>query len=293
MELELKMAKFLLNDFVVEEHVKMALCEDVGFGDITTDSVCEGIEVEKIFQVYLTTRHDGVFCGEDVFKKVFKVLAGNEVDVSFYFHDGDLIKKGDKIAKIVGNARFVLTGERLALNYVQRMSGIATISRKYQQIVDKYGVRVVDTRKNTPNFRLFEKYAVKVGGGYLHRFNLSDCVMLKDNHIALLGGDIVEAVRLVRKNISHAHKIEIECDNISQVHKALEAGADIIMLDNMSVADMSSCVKFINKKAIVEASGGVNIDTLEDIAKCGVDIISTSAIVANAPTLDLAFDYLD
>ena len=287
------MAKFLLNDFMIEEHVKNALIEDIGYGDITTDSVCASVRGDMDFIVYLTTRNDGVFCGADVFKCVFRVLAKDKVNVEFYFNDGDEIKKGDKIAKISGSARYILTGERLALNYTQRMSGIATMTRKYRDIASKYGARVVDTRKNTPNFRIFEKYAVKVGGGYLHRFNLCDCVMLKDNHIALLGGDIVEAVRLVRKNISHAHKIEIECDNISQVHKALEAGADIIMLDNMSVADMSSCVKFINKKAIVEASGGVNIDTLEDIAKCGVDIISTSAIVANAPTLDLAFDYLD
>lgn len=286
------MAKFLLNNFIVEEHVKSALLEDIGYGDITTDSICCGCE-GKNFEVYLKTRTDGVFCGEDVFKKVFEVLSGNEVKVEFYFHDGDEIKKGDKIAKIFGPARYVLTGERLALNYVQRMSGIASASRKYQNIASKYGARVVDTRKNTPNFRIFEKYAVKIGGGYLHRFNLCDCVMLKDNHIALLGGDIMLAVKHVRENISHAHKIEVECDTISQVEQALEAGADIIMLDNMDVDVIERCVKLIDKKAIVEASGGVNLDTLEQIAKCGVDIISTSAIVANAPTLDLAFDYIN
>ena len=285
------MAKFLLNNFIIEEHIKSALLEDVGYGDITTDSVCCGCE-DKNFEVYLTTRADGVFCGEDVFKKVFEVLSGNKVNVEFYFHDGDEIKKGNKIAKIFGPARYVLTGERLALNYVQRMSGIASASRKYQKIASKYGAKVVDTRKNTPNFRIFEKYAVKIGGGYLHRFNLCDCVMLKDNHIALLGGDIKCAVKHVRENISHAHKIEVECDTISQVELALEAGADIIMLDNMSIDDMAHCVKLIDKRAIVEASGGVNLDTLEKIAKCGVDIISTSAIVANAPTLDLAFDYV-
>ena len=252
------MAKFLLNDFIIEEHVKKALVEDIGYGDITTDSVCAWLDEDKIFQVYLTTRCDGVFCGEDVFKKVFEVLSKGQVNIEFYFNDGDEIKKGDKIAKITGSARYVLTGERLALNYVQRMSDIATISRKYQNIAQKYGARVVDTRKNTPNFRIFEKYAVKVGGGHLHRFNLCDCVMLKDNHIALLGGGIKEALKLVRKSISHAHKIEVECDKVSQVHLALEAGADIIMLDNMSVEQMSECVKLIGHKAIVEASGGVN-----------------------------------
>ena len=287
------MAKFLLNDFIVEKYVKDALVEDIGYGDISTDSICECLDKDAQFCVYLTTRNDGVFCGADVFRIVFEVLAKDKVKVEFYFNDGDEIKKGDKIAKISGSARYILTGERLALNFTQRMSGIATFTRKFQEIAGKYGARVVDTRKNTPNFRLFEKYAVKVGGGYLHRFNLCDCVMLKDNHIALLGGSISKAVQSVRKTISHAHKIEVECDTIEQVKEALNSGADIIMLDNMTLEQMKECVSLINKKAIVEASGGVDFQKLEEIAKCGVDIISTSAIVAKAPTLDLAFDYLD
>ena len=287
------MAKFLLNDFIIEDHVKNALAEDIGYGDISTDSVCFALDDNAKFEVFLTTRTDGVFCGRDVFETVFRVLAKDKVKVEFYFSDGDEIKKGDKIAKISGHPRYILTGERLALNYTQRMSGIATFTRKFQNIAKKYGARVVDTRKNTPNFRIFEKYAVKVGGGYLHRFNLCDCVMLKDNHIALLGGSIKDAVKKVRENISHAHKIEVECDKIAQVKEALEAGADIIMLDNMTPEQMSECVKLIDKKAIIEASGGVSIETVEEIAKTGVDIISTSAIVAKAPTLDLAFDYID
>ena len=287
------MAKFLLNDFMIEDHVKSALAEDIGYGDISTDSVCYALDDSVKFEVFLTTRTDGVFCGRDVFETVFRVLAKDKVKVEFYFNDGDEIKKGDKIAKISGHPRYILTGERLALNYTQRMSGIATFTRKFQKIAEQYGARVVDTRKNTPNFRIFEKYAVKVGGGYLHRFNLCDCVMLKDNHIALLGGSIKDAVKKVRENISHAHKIEVECDKIAQVKEALEAGADIIMLDNMTPEQMSECVKLIDKKAIIEASGGVSIETVEEIAKTGVDIISTSAIVAKAPTLDLAFDYID
>ena len=287
------MAKFLLNDFIIEDHVKNALAEDIGYGDISTDSVCFALDDNAKFEVFLTTRTDGVFCGRDVFETVFRVLAKDKVKVEFYFSDGDEIKKGDKIAKISGHPRYILTGERLALNYTQRMSGIATFTRKFQKIAEQYGARVVDTRKNTPNFRIFEKYAVKVGGGYLHRFNLCDCVMLKDNHIALLGGSIKDAVKKVRENISHAHKIEVECDKIAQVKEALEAGADIIMLDNMTPEQMSECVKLIDKKAIIEASGGVSIETVEEIAKTGVDIISTSAIVAKAPTLDLAFDYID
>ncbi len=287
------MAKFLLNDFIIEDHVKSALAEDIGYGDISTDSVCFALDDNAKFEVFLTTRTDGVFCGRDVFETVFRVLAKDKVKVEFYFSDGDEIKKGDKIAKISGHPRYILTGERLALNYTQRMSGIATFTRKFQKIAEQYGARVVDTRKNTPNFRIFEKYAVKVGGGYLHRFNLCDCVMLKDNHIALLGGSIKDAVKKVRENISHAHKIEVECDKIAQVKEALEAGADIIMLDNMTPEQMSECVRLIDKKAVIEASGGVSIETVEEIAKTGVDIISTSAIVAKAPTLDLAFDYID
>ena len=155
----------------------------------------------------------------------------------------------------------------------------------------KYNVRIVDTRKNTPNFRLFEKYSATVGANYVHRFNLSDCVMLKDNHIALYGGSITKAVQEVRKHLSHAHKIEIECDTLEQVKEALENNVDIIMLDNMTCEQMSEACKLINKKAIVEASGCVTFDNVEEIAKTGVDVISTSAIVMKAPTLDLAFDY--
>ena len=284
------MTKFLLNRFVVEDFIKSALKEDLYYGDITTDAVCANLQNPQ-FEVYLTTRADGVLCGRQIFEMVFEILADSKVSIDFYFSDGDEIRKGDKVAKIIGDARFILTGERLALNFVQKLSGIATYTRKFQSVVDKYNVRVVDTRKNTPNFRIFEKYAVKVGGNYLHRFNLSDCVMLKDNHIALLGGSITNAVKEVRKNLSHAHKIEVECDTIEQVNEALLNDVDIIMLDNMSCEDMKKCCNLINKTAIVEASGCVTLNNIEEIAKTGIDIISTSAIVMKAPTLDLAFDY--
>ena len=282
--------KFLLNDYIIDEYVKSALKEDLYYGDITTEAVCCNLDNPQ-FEIYLTTRADGVLCGRHIFERVFKILANDEVKDEFYFTDGDEIKKGDKIARISGNARYILTGERLALNFVQKLSGIATYTRKFQSLADKYNVRVVDTRKNTPNFRIFEKYAVKIGGNYLHRFNLSDCVMLKDNHIALLGGSITNAVKEVRKNISHAHKIEVECDTTEQVKEALLNSVDIIMLDNMSCDEMKTCCDLINKKAIVEASGCVTLDNIEEIAKTGVDVISTSAIVMKAPTLDLAFDY--
>lgn len=285
------MAKFLLNDFMIKEHIVAALREDIGYGDISTDFITASLDDKVEFNILLKTREEGVICGLDVFRLVFEVLAGEKVKIEFLKEDGDLIKKGDIIAKIKGSPRAILTGERLSLNYIQRMSGIATTTKKYQDLASPYGAKVVDTRKNTPNFRIFEKYAVKTGGGYLHRFNLCDCVMLKDNHIALMGGSIGTAVKHVRDNISHAHKIEVECDTAAQVEDSLKAGADIIMLDNMSLDDIKHCVKLINKKAIVEVSGNVNLKTVEAIAKAGVDIISTSAIVAKAPTLDLAFDY--
>ena len=285
------MKKYWLDNFLIDDYIISALKEDMNFGDITTDAICSALD-KKNFKVYLTTRNNGILAGKPVFKRVFELLAKDCVDVEFYFDDGDEIKTGDRIAKIEGDARYILTGERLALNFVQKMSGIATHSRKFQEIADKYGAKVVDTRKNTPNFRIFEKYAAKIGTNHLHRFNLSDCVMLKDNHIALYDNSIAKAVKEVRNNISHAHKIEVECDTIKQVQEALDCNVDIIMLDNMSLDEMRECVKLINKKAIVEASGCVNLDNIESIAKTGVDIISTSAIVTKAPTLDLAFDYI-
>lgn len=285
------MKRYWLDNFLIDDYIISALKEDMNFGDITTDAICSTLD-KKNFKVYLTTRNNGILAGKPVFKRIFELLAKDCVDVEFYFNDGDEIKTGDRIAKIEGDARYILTGERLALNFVQKMSGIATHSRKFQEIADKYGVKVVDTRKNTPNFRIFEKYAAKIGTNHLHRFNLSDCVMLKDNHIALYNNSISKAVKEVRNNISHAHKIEVECDTIKQVQEALDCNVDIIMLDNMSLDEMRECVKLINKKAIVEASGCVNLDNIESIAKTGVDIISTSAIVTKAPTLDLAFDYI-
>lgn len=275
----------MLNRFYIEEHVKEALKEDIGFEDITTDNLTDENDKMKVF---LNTRTDGVFCGRDVFEAVFRILSDN-VKVKFFVKDGDIIKKGDKLAEISGSARAILTGERTALNYVQRMSGIATESRRYQDAIREFGVRMVDTRKTTPNFRTFEKYAVKVGCGYVHRYNLSDCAMIKDNHVKF-AGSITKAVNKLRQSISHAHKIEVECDTLAQVNEALECKADIIMLDNMTNEQMSEAVKVIRHRAIVEASGNVNLDTLREIAKTGVDIISSSAIVAKAPTLDLGLD---
>lgn len=275
----------MLSKFYVEDHVKSALMEDIGYGDITTENLAGENDFLK---AELNTRSEGVLCGCNVFKTVYKILS-DDVKIKFYFKDGDIIKKGDKIADLEGPAKDLLMGERVSLNYIQRMSGIATETRKYQDAIAPYSAKIVDTRKTTPNFRAFEKYSVKVGGGALHRFNLSDCAMIKDNHIRL-AGSLTNAVNKLRESISHAHKIEVECDTIDQVKEAVEVKTDIIMLDNMPVETMKKAVELINHQAIVEASGNVNLSTVNAIASTGVDIISSSAIVAKAPTLDLALD---
>lgn len=275
----------MLNNFFVEDHVKSALMEDIGFGDVTTESI---VGEEKIFAARLVSRCEGVICGLDVFKTVFKVLS-DKVQIDLLKKDGDEIKKGDVIAEIKGPGKYLLLGERVSLNYIQRMSGIATETRKYKDAIGDLPCKIVDTRKTTPNFRAFEKYSVKVGGGALHRFNLSDCAMIKDNHIQV-AGSVTNAVNMVKANLSHAHKIELECDNIEQIKEALPLGVDIIMLDNMTLEQMKEAVELINHRAVVEASGNVNLDTVRKIAQCGVDIISSSAIVAKAPTLDIALD---
>ena len=275
----------ILNNFMIENHIKKALEEDIGFSDITTDAIADEKDTMK---VKLVSREEGILCGIDVFSLVFKILDPS-TKVEILIKDGEKLKKGDIIAKVEGKARAVLIGERTALNYIQRMSGIASETRKYQDKLTGTKAQITDTRKTTPGFRLFEKYAVGVGGARLHRFNLSDCVMLKDNHIALVGS-ITKAVEKVREKLSHTHKIEVECDTIEQVKEAVSTGVEIIMLDNMTINQIKEGVKIINGKAIVEVSGNVSLATVEEIGKCGVDVISSSAIVAKAKPLDLGLD---
>ena len=269
---------------MVDDHIKSALKEDINFWDITTDYLASD---DDKMTVYLKTRVDGVLCGISIFERVFQIL-DNEISIEKYFKDGDLIKKGDVLAKLEGSAKTILKGERTALNYIQRMSGIATETRMYKDKMNS-SAKIVDTRKTTPNFRIFEKYSVLIGGGTLHRFNLTDCVMIKDNHIAL-AGSIEKAVSKIRQKLSHAHKIEVECDTLEQVKSALDCNVEIIMLDNMTIDEIKNAVKIINKRAIVEVSGNVNSSTIKEISDCGVDIISSSSIVAGAKTLDLALD---
>ena len=279
------MPSVLLHNFIVEEHVKNALKEDIGFGDITTDYL---VPEDEVITAKLNTRQEGILCGIDIVEMVFKTLS-KDVRVEKYFKDGEKIQKGDTLAVITGPARAVLIGERTALNYIQRLSGIATETNKYQVAIGENKARITDTRKTTPGFRMFEKYAVFSGGARLHRFNLADCVMIKDNHIQY-AGSITNAVKKIKEHLSHTHKIEIECDTKEQVKEAVAAGADIIMLDNMNCDLMKECVEIIGDKALIEASGNVTIETIGEIAKTGVDVISSSAIVAKAKTLDIALD---
>lgn len=279
------MLSYLLHDFIVKKHIKRALEEDICYGDISTDYVDAA---ESTFTAVMNSREEGIVCGVDVAKMVFQIL-DKRIVVDALVEDGDHISKGQDIAIIKGNARAILTGERTALNYIQRMSAIATLTHRYVEELKDFKAQIVETRKTTPGFRIFEKYSVKIGGGATHRFGLSDCVMLKDNHIALCGG-IKEAVEKVRKHISYTHKIEVETDTLKQVQEAIEAGADIIMLDNMSIEEMTKAVKLINHKAIVEASGNVKLKNLKEIAATGVDFISTSATIVKAGTLDIGLD---
>ncbi|MFA6990394.1 MAG: carboxylating nicotinate-nucleotide diphosphorylase, partial [Candidatus Gastranaerophilaceae bacterium] len=236
--------KYLLNNFSVKEHIQRALIEDIGFGDITTDSI---YDENYLVKAVVNSRSEGIICGIDIVKAVYEIL-DPAIKFNALLKDGDKIAKNQDLAIIEGSCRTILSGERVALNYIQRMSAIATLANKYQEAVKPYKTKVVDTRKTTPGFRIFEKYAVITGGAYLHRFNLSDCIMLKDNHIQYMGS-INAAVEKVRQKSSHVHKIEVEVETLEQVKEALNVNVDIIMLDNMSIEEMKEAVNLINNKA--------------------------------------------
>lgn len=279
-----------MNWLLMEENVRKALNEDLQYGDVTTEAL---VLNNKVAKVDVIAKEDGVIAGTEVFKMVFKIL-GN-VEVEFSVKDGDEIKKGECFGEVSGDAKNILMGERVALNYMQRMCGIATLTREFVKKLEGTKVRLLDTRKTTPNMRLFEKYAVKVGGGTNHRFGLNDGVMIKDNHIEAAGG-IKNAIFLSRKNSPFVRKIEVEVENIEQLHEALEAKADIIMLDNMDIKTLKESVLLIDNKAEIEASGNVTLDTISEIAKTGVDFISTGAITHSFKVLDISmknFRYVD
>ena len=270
-----------------DELILLALREDITSEDITTNSV---MPKYQLGEVDLICKQDGVIAGLGVFKRVFELL-DEKTEVILYANDGDEVKKGEKIGLVRGDIRVLLSGERTALNYLQRMSGIATYTRSIVKLLEGSKTRLLDTRKTTPNMRVFEKYAVKVGGGCNHRYNLSDGILLKDNHIGAAGG-VKEAVKMAKEYAPFVRKIEIEVENLEMLKEALEAGADIIMLDNMSVEDMKEAVRLTAGKAETECSGNVTRENIARLIDIGVDYISSGALTHSAPILDLSLKNL-
>jgi len=273
----------MLNWLIVDKIIRNALEEDMPYGDITTDMLIDPTEISRAVFI---TKEDGVVAGLDVAGRVFEIL-DNKVIFTKIVQDGQKVEKGSILAEVTGNTAALLKGERTALNLLQRLSGIATRTNEFIRRVEGLDVKIVDTRKTTPGLRILEKYAVRMGGGVNHRYSLSDGVLIKDNHIAA-AGSIKNAVEVARKKLPHTMKIEVETETIEQVKEALEAGADIIMLDNMSIEMMKEAVKLINKKALVEASGNVTLENVREVAQTGVDIISSGSLTHSVKALDIS-----
>ncbi len=270
-----------------DELILSALKEDVNSEDVSTNAV---MPEYQLGEVELLCKEDGVIAGLPVFARVYELLDAN-TEVTLFAKDGDEVKKGQKLGVVRGDIRVLLSGERTALNYLQRMSGIATYTRSIAVLFEGSKTKLLDTRKTTPNMRIFEKYAVKVGGGYNHRYNLSDGVLLKDNHIGAAGG-VAKAVAMAKEYAPFVRKIEIEVENLDMFKEALDAGADIIMLDNMSVEDMREAVRLAAGKAEIECSGNVTRENVERLIDIGVDYISSGALTHSAPILDLSLKNL-
>ena len=267
--------------------IRMALEEDITSEDITTNSV---MRKKETGEVQLLCKEDGVIAGLWVFERVFTLLDEN-TETEFYVKDGDKVKKGQLLGMVRGDIRVLLSGERTALNYLQRMSGIATYTRQIADMLEGSKTKLLDTRKTTPNMRIFEKHAVKTGGGYNHRYNLSDGILLKDNHIGA-AGSVKKAVEMAKEYAPFVRKIEVETENLDMVKEALEAGADIIMLDNMSPEMMREAVELIDGRAQTECSGNVTRENIEKLVSIGVDYISSGALTHSAPILDLSLKNL-
>lgn len=271
----------------VDPLILSALKEDITYEDVSTNAV---MPESKMGEVDLIAKQDGILCGIQVFERVFSLL-DNTTKFNVFFKDGDKIKKGEKLAEITGDIRVLLSGERTALNYLQRMSGIATYTHEVASLLDGTSIKLLDTRKTTPNNRVFEKYSVTVGGGHNHRYNLSDGVLLKDNHIGAAGG-VREAVTMAKSYAPFVRKIEVEVETLDQVKEAAEAGADIIMLDNMDHDTMKEAIGIINGTAEIEISGNVTKENIEKIKDLKVDYISSGALTHSAPILDLSLKNL-
>lgn len=271
----------------VDNLIMQALREDISSEDVTTNAI---MRESKAGTADLICKQDGIIAGLDVFKRVFELL-DDTAKVTFQVKDGDEVKNGQLLAVVEGDIRALLSGERTALNYLQRMSGIATYTNSVAKLLEGSSTKLLDTRKTTPNMRIFEKYAVKVGGGYNHRYNLSDGILIKDNHIGAAGG-VKEAVRMAKEYAPFVRKIEVEVENLDMLKEALEAGADIIMLDNMTPEMMKEAVALTRGKAETECSGNVTKENIQNIIDIGVDYVSSGALTHSAPILDLSLKNL-
>lgn len=270
-----------------DQLIRMALQEDITSEDVSTNAV---MPTATKGTVDLIAKEDGVIAGLDIYARVFTIL-DEKTEIDFHCKDGDEVKKGELMATVTGDIRVLLSGERVALNYLQRMSGIATYTHSVAMLLEGTKTKLLDTRKTTPNMRIFEKYAVRVGGGYNHRYNLSDGVLLKDNHIGA-AGSVAKAVEMAKEYAPFVRKIEVEVENLDMVREAVDAGADIIMLDNMSPEDMKEAIRIIDGRAETECSGNVTKENIDRLTSLGVDYISSGALTHSAPVLDISLKNL-
>ncbi|GAV26052.1 nicotinate-nucleotide diphosphorylase (carboxylating) [Carboxydothermus islandicus] len=273
--------------FYVREHIRLALEEDIGMGDITTEAIAVGDEHTVGF---VKVKEPGVVAGLFVLEEVYRILS-DKVHIDYFVKDGDEVTSGQVIAKIYGPAAVILMGERVALNYLQFLSGIATKTRRIINLVKDYPVRVVDTRKTVPGLRWLSKYAVRVGGGHNHRFNLSDGILIKDNHIKAAGG-IKEAIKRARRYAPHTLRIEIEVESLEELKEAIAAGADIVMLDNMSPQRVKEARKIAGDKVLLEVSGGISEENILEYARAGIDVISLGTLTHSVKALDISLDLI-
>lgn len=275
-----------MNFLIIDDIIKSALIEDGVCDDITTSSILTGKEKASCDIIF---KEDGILCGNHVFKRVFEILG--EVKVEFYFEEGTAIKNKTIVGKLTGSTAKILSGERVALNLLQKMCGIASTTNKIVKKLEGTNIKIADTRKTTPNLRYIEKYSVKAGGGMNHRYNLSDMAMIKDNHIKAAGG-ITKAVKAIRDNHPFVKKIEVECESIVEVREALEAKADIIMLDNMDYNTMEEAVGIINKKAIIEVSGNITEENITKLRTLDIDYLSSGSLTHSVKAIDISMKNL-
>lgn len=272
---------------VADKYIRLALEEDINSEDVSTNAV---MPAYKKGEVQLICKEDGIIAGLPVFERVFTLL-DPQTKVNFLVQDGDTVKNGQLLAAVTGDIRVLLSGERTALNYLQRLSGIASYTNRVAKLLEGTKTKLLDTRKTTPGMRIFEKYAVRIGGGYNHRYNLSDGVLLKDNHIDAAGG-VTCAIKAARNYAPFVRKIEVETENLAMVKEAVEAGADIIMLDNMTTEQMAEAIRLIDGRAETECSGNITKENIETITRLGVDYVSSGALTHSAPILDISLKHL-